>query len=88
MPQPRVVPRRLGNDERVEALRPRDAGQPQDLFFRAEVAVQGRKKLGEIELAEPVQGGIWHGQHDIFGRIRDGYLLPFARDPNDTLVVA
>src|SRR5712691_3574787 len=86
MPQPRVIPRRLGNDERVQALRSRDAGQTQHFLFRAEVAIQRREKQGQVELAESVQDGIRHGQHDVFGRIRDGHLLPFASDPDDALV--
>ena len=69
-------------------MRPRDAGKTQHPLFRFEVAVQRREKQGEVELAESVQGGIWHGHHDIFGRIRDGNLLPFASDPDDSLFVA
>src|SRR5262249_56107816 len=73
---------------RGEGVGARETGEAQGVRLRGEGAVQGREKQGEIELAESVQGSIWHGQHDIFGRIRDGYLLPFACDPDDTLVVA
>jgi hypothetical protein len=35
-----------------------------------------------------VQGGIRHGHHDVSGRIRDGNLLPFASDPDNSLFAA
>ena len=88
MLQPGKVPRWLGDEEGVQALRACDAGQPQHLLLRSEVPVEGGEKQREVELVESVEEDIRHGQYHIFGRISNGHLLPVARDPDDALVVA